>query len=97
MMARARQTDLLTKLTDRGEEALQRLTEAPGAHRVLEAVTGMRDRIDELQKRVTGIEGLEKRIDTLEKRLAKLEKPISTRGRPARKPATKPSSSSGSS
>jgi polyhydroxyalkanoate synthesis regulator phasin len=97
-MARARQKDLLTRLADRGEEAIQRLAEAPGAHRLLDAVTGMRDRVDELQKRVTGIESLEKRVDSLEKRLAKLEKPISTRSRAtARRPATKPTSSSGSS
>jgi hypothetical protein len=96
-MARARQKDLLTKLADRGEEAIQRLSDVPGAHRALEAVTGMRDRIDELQRRVTGIEALEKRIEGLERRLAKLEKPISTRSRStARKTAAKPTSSSGS-
>jgi polyhydroxyalkanoate synthesis regulator phasin len=33
----------------------------------------LKDRVDDLSKRVRGLEGMEKRIDDLEKRLAKLE------------------------
>ncbi len=59
--------DLLTRLADRGEEAIGRLADAPGADRLLGVAHSMRDRMDELQKRVSGIEGLERRIEELER------------------------------
>ena len=41
--------DLLTRLADAGEEAIQRIGTAPGADRLLGAVNSMRDRVDDLQ------------------------------------------------
>src|SRR5947199_3811755 len=67
--------DLLTMLADRGEEAIQRLADAPGAERLLGAAQAMRDRLDEMQKRVRGIEALEKRVAELEKRVESLSAP----------------------
>jgi TolA-binding protein len=61
--------DLLTMLADRGEEAIQRLSDAPGADRLLGAAQALRDRMDEMQKRIRGIDALEKRVAKLEKRL----------------------------
>jgi hypothetical protein len=72
--------DLLTMLADRGEEAIQRLADAPGADRVLGAAQALRDRLDEIQKRLRGIDVLEKRVDELEKRVDALSAP-STRSR----------------
>src|SRR5712691_8076157 len=71
--------DLLTRLTDAGEEAIQRLGEVPGGRKALDAVTGMRDRIDELQKRVTRVDALEKRVKALEKKVDALGKPATRR------------------
>jgi hypothetical protein len=81
-----RKQDLLGRLADLSEDAIQRLAEAPGADRVFGAVNGLRDRVDELQKRTRAIDGLEKRLETLEKRVDALAKT---------KTATRPRSSTG--
>jgi hypothetical protein len=67
-------SDLLGRLADLSEEAIQRLSDAPGADRVMGAMNSMRDRVDELQKRVRGLEDLEKRIAALERKVEKLGK-----------------------
>jgi hypothetical protein len=67
------QLDLLSKLADRGEEVLSKFAETPGAARVLELLNSTRERIDDLQKRVIGLEGLERRLDEVEKKLEQLE------------------------
>jgi hypothetical protein len=73
-MAGTRRNDLLGRLADLSEETIQRLSDAPGADRVLSAMNSMRDRVDELQKRVRGLEDLEKRLATLERKVDKLSK-----------------------
>jgi hypothetical protein len=91
----AGRTDLLGRLTDLGEEALQRLGDAPGADRALGALNALRDRLDELQKRVRGLEELEHRLTALERKVDRLAKgetggsPAATRQRKA--PTTKSS------
>ena len=84
-MARQR-TDLLSKLTDAGEEAISRLHDAPGADRLLAVATNMRDRVDELTKKVRGIDALEERIAKLVKEVAALKK-AKAPARSQRKPA----------
>jgi len=71
-MAGKRRNDLLGRLADLSEDAIQRLSDAPGADRVLGALNTMRDRVDELQKRVRGLEDLEKRLAALERKVDKL-------------------------
>ena len=73
-MARASQKDLLSRLADAGEAAIKSLGDAPGADRFLGAATAMRDRLDELQRRVRGLEGLEQRLAVLEKKVDRLAK-----------------------
>ena len=63
----------MERLADVGEEAIQRIGGAAGADRVLGVLNGMRDRMDDLQKRVRGLEGLDKRLAAVERRLDKLE------------------------
>jgi TolA-binding protein len=65
--------DLLAKLAERGEEALGRLSDAPGGARITEAIRGLRERMDEMQRHASGVDALEKRVEELEKRLARLE------------------------
>ena len=67
------QRDLLSKLADRGEEVLSKFADTPGAARVLELLNSTRERLDDLQKRVIGLEGLERRLDEVEKKLEQLE------------------------
>ena len=69
-----RRQDLLGRLADLSEEAIQRLADAPGADRVFAAVNGLRERVDELQKQTRGVQKLEQRLDTLEKRVDALAK-----------------------
>jgi hypothetical protein len=90
-MAGTRRNDLLGRLADLSEEAIQRLSDAPGADRVLGAMNSMRDRVDELQKRVRGLEDLEKRLAALERKVDKLSKGSSATTSPS--PSTSRASS----
>src|SRR2546423_15618540 len=67
-MARRRQ-DLLGKLADPFEEALQKLGNMPGTQQFVRAATGLRDRVDELAKRIGRLDELEKRVKDLERRV----------------------------
>jgi len=67
--------DLLGRLADLSEGAVQRLSEAPGADRALQALKGLADKVDDLQRRARGFEELERRLATLEKRVDGLAKP----------------------
>jgi hypothetical protein len=77
-MAQTRQREILGKLADAGEGALSRVTGSQATARVLETVNGMRDRIDDLQKRMVGFDRLDKRVAKLEKTVAELQKPKTT-------------------
>lgn len=89
--------DLLTMLADRGEEAIQKLSDTPGADRLLGVAQSMRERLDEIQKRVRGIDALEARVAELERKVEKLSAPSAKRAPRRKKPAAKrPSSRTGS-
>lgn len=66
--------DVVSRLADRGEEALQRLSELPGGKRALQAFNELRARVDEMSKKVRGIDELEARVAELEKELAALKR-----------------------
>ena len=72
-MASPTDKNLVSRLAGAGEEAIQRLADAPGADRFLGAMTSMRERMDDMQKKLRGLDMLEKRVETLERRLDKLE------------------------
>jgi uncharacterized small protein (DUF1192 family) len=75
--------DLLTRLTDAGEEAMGWIrTEVPGGKRAMQAASELRARVDELAKRVSGMDEIEQRVAALEAEVAGLRK--------AEKPAPKP-------
>jgi len=82
-VADEKRTDLLGKLAELSEEAMHRLQEAPGGDRVVGTITSLRDRVDELQRRVRGLDELESRLTALEKKVDKLAKgagPSTSRG-----------------
>ncbi|HSI98676.1 MAG TPA: hypothetical protein VK926_09970, partial [Gaiellaceae bacterium] len=66
--------DLMARLADAGEDALHRLAELPGGQRALNAMNDLRARVDDLGKKVRGIERLEERVAKLEKEVASLKK-----------------------
>jgi hypothetical protein len=75
-MAKPKQEkDVLARLADRGEEALNRLADLPGGTKALKALNELRERVDDLGKRVRGIDRLEARVEKLEKELAALKRP----------------------
>jgi BMFP domain-containing protein YqiC len=75
----------LSQLASIGEEVLDKAAQNPTAARVIQGATQVRDRVDDLGKRVRGLEQMEQRLAELEARLAKLEhKPkTSTAKKPA--------------
>ena len=74
-MADARSSnDLLARLADLSEGAIQRLSDAPGADKVAGTLNSLRERLDELQKRVRGLEDLERRLTALEKKVDRISK-----------------------
>lgn len=75
--------DLLNRLADLSEGAVQRLSEAPGADRALQALKALGEKVDELQRQMRGFTELEKRLSALEKRVDAMAKP-----KRARKPAS---------
>jgi cell division protein FtsB len=89
-----KRNDLLGRLADLSEEAIQRLSDVPGADKALTAINSLRERTDELQKRVRGLEGLEARIVELERKVDKLQKGSSSGVRSAAKKTTTTKSSS---
>ncbi|HKI24106.1 MAG TPA: hypothetical protein VKA24_11880 [Gaiellaceae bacterium] len=70
--------DILSRLADKGEGALSRVAGSQRTARVVESVTGLRERMDDVQKKVRGLDELEKRVAKLEKQLAELQKPKAT-------------------
>jgi|SRR5581483_2716671 len=94
MAQRRQQKDVITRLAETGEEALQRLAELPGGTRVVEAANALRERVDDLSKRIRSLDPLEKRVTELERRLDELSKPARAGTRRA---ATRSASTSGKS
>ena len=62
--------DVIARLASKGEQALQRLADLPGGTRALQAFNDLRARVDDLTKKVRGIDELEQRVAKLEKELA---------------------------
>ena len=93
-MARPRtkpaQKDILSRVTDLGAEALHRLADVPGGSKLVDMANESKSRLDEMQKRLRGLDALEKRVEKLERQLAAQAKPKTARAKKpaARKPAT---------
>lgn len=86
--AKPGEKDLMTRLADAGEEALQRLSELPGGQRARTAANDLRARVDDLTRKVRGIDALEVRVAKLEKEVAAMKKAKApARATTPRKPA----------
>jgi hypothetical protein len=64
--------DLFDRLADLGEDAITRLGEMPGMGPAAKLLAAMRDRIEDLQHALAGVQGLERRVEQLERELAEL-------------------------
>jgi outer membrane murein-binding lipoprotein Lpp len=79
--AKQRDKDFVGRLADAGEDALQKLAELPGGTRVLGGFNDLRNRVDELSKKMRGIDELEARVARLEKQFEQLKPPRSPAAR----------------
>ena len=90
-MAKAKKDkDVIARLATRGEDVLNKLAELPGGAKALKAFNELRDRVDELGKKVRGIDALEERIATLERQVAALKPPARAPRATAAKPKPAP-------
>lgn len=72
-MADSPQKDIFTRLADAGEDAIQRLGGAPGLDKMTSAVNTLRERMDEMQRRLRGLDHVQEQLRTIEQRLDRLE------------------------
>jgi outer membrane murein-binding lipoprotein Lpp len=85
---KATDDDVIARLAGKGEQAVQRLSELPGGSRALRAFNDLKNRVDELSRKVRGIDALEQRVAKLEKDVAALkraQKPATSQKAPVRK------------
>ena len=86
-----KQSDILARMTELGQEALNKLSDVPGGSKVVDMMNESKARLDEMQKKLRGLDALEARVAALEKQMAATaKKPApAKRSKPvARKPAT---------
>jgi hypothetical protein len=97
--------DFLSRLADRGEQVVGRITDLPGAKTLVDKTAALAKNVDAMQKELRRLGPLQKRVAAVERRLDKLEgKGTTTRKRtttrktiPAKpKSTTRRSSGSGS-
>jgi hypothetical protein len=79
--------DVIARLAGKGEQAIQRLADLPGGTRALKAFNDLRERVDDLSRKVRGIDELEKRVAKLEKELAAVRRAQKPAPAPQRKAA----------
>jgi hypothetical protein len=70
-MAQSR-PDLFKQLADRGEDVVGRISDMPAAQRIVDAGMQLKARVDEMQKKMRGLDDLERRVKALEKKVAEL-------------------------
>ena len=74
---------MIARLADRGEQTISRLADLPGGTRALNAMNDLRARVDELGKKMRGIDELEKRVAKLEKEMAAVKRAQKAKTPPA--------------
>jgi hypothetical protein len=95
MTTETRRTDLLGRLADMSEDAIQRVSDAPGGEKLVSAMNALKDRTDELQKRFRGLEDLDKRLSAVEAKLDELTKAGGTSDSEASRKSAKATKNSG--
>lgn len=87
-MAKTQQKDILSRFQDLGAEALHKLQDVPGGAKLMDMANETKARMDDMQKKLRGLDALEKRVAKLEKQLAaQAKKPAARKPAAKRKPA----------
>ena len=71
-MAQA-EKDIFSRLADRGEQVVGRITELPGAKALMDKTAGLAKSVDSMQKQLRSLDPLQKKVAALERRVEKLE------------------------
>lgn len=84
--------DILGRLADAGEDAISRLSQAPGMGRVAAPMAQLGELLDDMQKRLLGLDAVEQRLAEIEQRLARIEtqQAVASMGEPAAAPPAAP-------
>jgi hypothetical protein len=80
--------DFLSRLADRGEQVVGRITDLPGAKTLVDKTAALAKNVDAMQKELRRLGPLQKRVAAIERRLEKLEGKGTTRKRPATRRTT---------
>ena len=80
-----KQSDILARMTELGQEALNKLSDVPGGSKVVDMMNESKARLDEMQKKLRGLDALEKRVAALEKQMAATAKPVTKKPAAAKK------------
>lgn len=75
----------IAQLASLGEEVLDKASQNPTTARVVNAAVQLKERVDDLAKRVRGLEALEQRLAQLEGRVEQLEGTPATKKQAAKK------------
>jgi RNA processing factor Prp31 len=67
------QKDPISRLADRGEQVVGRITDLPGAKMLIDKAATMAKNVDAMQKELRSLGPLQKRVAAIERRLDKLE------------------------
>lgn len=70
-MAKTPQTDILSRVQGIGAEMLNKLPDVPGGAKAMEILNESKSRLDEMQRKLLGLDALEQRVAKLERELAK--------------------------
>ncbi|HEV8460816.1 MAG TPA: hypothetical protein VGQ38_08915 [Gaiellaceae bacterium] len=87
-MPTTKSTSALDRLTSLGEDVLGKASQNPTANKVIQQGMQLKSKVDDLSKRVRGLEAMEKKMNQLEKRIAKLESASKKRAADATKKKT---------
>jgi polyhydroxyalkanoate synthesis regulator phasin len=90
-MAKTSQKDILSRVQDLGAEALHKLQDVPGGSKLMDMANETKARMDDMQKKLRGLDALEKRVAKLEKQLAAQAKKPAAKKPAAKKTAAKKS------
>lgn len=74
MSTKKRTSDPIADLASRGHETLARVVDLPGGSTAAKAFADLRGRVDDLTRRVRGLDEIEARVAKLEKELATLKR-----------------------
>jgi hypothetical protein len=67
------QKDIFTRLAERGEQVVGRITDLPAAKTLMDKTTALAKNVDSMQKQLRSLAPLQKRVAAIERRLDKLE------------------------